>query len=159
MGCNKTGTIDHRYIWQLLRNHTQLGLDKTQLLGPKYLGICAHKLLFSTNPEFDIVDNKDGTGTVSTIIMASFPYTLQNLIPCFPWIAPTPSTLAQSTERKGSNFAIWQHCYKAQAREVASQQLRFPRRSSITSRRSSSPSSTSRGSPVVPRRCASLCSR
>ena len=25
--------------------------------------------------------------------------------------APTPSTLAQSTERKGSNFAIWQHCY------------------------------------------------
>ena len=30
--------------------------------------------------------------------------TLQNLIPC----APTPSTLAQSKERKGSNFAIWQ---------------------------------------------------
>ena len=28
----------------------------------------------------------------------------QNLIPC----APTPSTLAQSKERKGSNFAIWQ---------------------------------------------------
>ena len=24
--------------------------------------------------------------------------------------APTPSTLAQSKERKGSNFAIWQHC-------------------------------------------------
>ena len=23
--------------------------------------------------------------------------------------APTPSTLAQSKERKGSNFAIWQH--------------------------------------------------
>ena len=35
--------------------------------------------------------------------------TLQNLIPSFPWIAPpTPSTLAQSKERKGSNFAIWQ---------------------------------------------------
>ena len=27
--------------------------------------------------------------------------------------APTPSTLAQSKERKGSNFAIWQHCAKA----------------------------------------------
>ena len=25
---------------------------------------------------------------------------------------PTPSTLAQSKERKGSNFAIWQHCPK-----------------------------------------------
>ena len=24
--------------------------------------------------------------------------------------APTPSTLAQSKERKGSNFAFWQHC-------------------------------------------------
>ena len=24
--------------------------------------------------------------------------------------APTPSTLVQSKERKGSNFAIWQHC-------------------------------------------------
>ena len=24
--------------------------------------------------------------------------------------APTPSTLAQSKERKGSNFAIWQPC-------------------------------------------------
>ena len=35
---------------------------------------------------------------------------LQNLIPSFPWIAraPTPSTLAQSKERKGSNFVIWQ---------------------------------------------------
>ena len=27
--------------------------------------------------------------------------------------APTPSTLAQSKERKGSNFAIWQPCRKA----------------------------------------------
>ena len=27
--------------------------------------------------------------------------------------APTPSTLAQSKERKGSNFAIWQPCDKA----------------------------------------------
>ena len=27
--------------------------------------------------------------------------------------APTPSTLAQSKERKGSNFAIWQPCIKA----------------------------------------------
>ena len=36
---------------------------------------------------------------------------LQNLIPSFPWDAsPTPSTLAQSKERKGSNFAIWQPC-------------------------------------------------
>ena len=26
--------------------------------------------------------------------------------------APTPSTLAQSKERKGSNFAIWQPCFK-----------------------------------------------
>ena len=26
--------------------------------------------------------------------------------------APTPSTLAQSKERKGSNFAIWQPCDK-----------------------------------------------
>ena len=26
--------------------------------------------------------------------------------------APTPSTLAQSKERKGSNFAIWQHWTK-----------------------------------------------
>ena len=26
--------------------------------------------------------------------------------------APTPSTLAQSKEREGSNFAIWQLCYK-----------------------------------------------
>ena len=38
--------------------------------------------------------------------------TLQNFIPSFPWIAPppTPSTLAQSKERKGSNFTIWQPC-------------------------------------------------
>ena len=35
---------------------------------------------------------------------------LQNLITSFPWIAPTASTLAQSKERKGSNFAIWQPC-------------------------------------------------
>ena len=35
------------------------------------------------------------------------------MIPSFPWIAPpTPSTLAQSKERKGSNFAIWQPCYR-----------------------------------------------
>ena len=27
--------------------------------------------------------------------------------------APTPSTLTQSKERKGSNFAIWQPCCKA----------------------------------------------
>ena len=27
--------------------------------------------------------------------------------------APTPSTLAQSKERKGSNFAIWQHCVQS----------------------------------------------
>ena len=27
--------------------------------------------------------------------------------------APTPSTLAQSKERKGSNFAIWHPCHKA----------------------------------------------
>ena len=26
--------------------------------------------------------------------------------------APTPSTLAQSKERKGSNFAIWQPCFQ-----------------------------------------------
>ena len=26
--------------------------------------------------------------------------------------APTPSTLAHSKERKGSNFAIWQPCYQ-----------------------------------------------
>ena len=26
--------------------------------------------------------------------------------------APTPSTLAKSKERKGSNFAIWQPCYQ-----------------------------------------------
>ena len=26
--------------------------------------------------------------------------------------APTPSTLAQTKERKGSNFAIWQPCLK-----------------------------------------------
>ena len=25
--------------------------------------------------------------------------------------APTPSTLVQSKERKGSNFSIWQHCF------------------------------------------------
>ena len=37
---------------------------------------------------------------------------LQNLIPSFSWIAPMPSTLAQSKERKGSNFAIWQPCKK-----------------------------------------------
>ena len=31
--------------------------------------------------------------------------------PSFRWIAPpTPSTLAQSKERKGSNFAIWLPC-------------------------------------------------
>ena len=39
--------------------------------------------------------------------------TLQNLISSFPWMAsPTPSTLAQSKERKGSNFAIWQHWWR-----------------------------------------------
>ena len=38
---------------------------------------------------------------------------LLNLILSFPWIAPpTPSTLAQSKERKGSNFAIWQPWYQ-----------------------------------------------
>ena len=30
--------------------------------------------------------------------------------------APTPSTLAQSKERKGSNFAIWQPCHQALGR-------------------------------------------
>ena len=38
----------------------------------------------------------------------------QNLIPSFPWIAPLPSTLAQSKERKISNFAIWQPCRRMQ---------------------------------------------
>ena len=33
----------------------------------------------------------------------------------FPWIAPPPSTLAQSKERKGSNFAIWQPCRNSEA--------------------------------------------
>ena len=31
--------------------------------------------------------------------------------------APTPSLLAQSKERKGSNFAIWQHCHQALRRD------------------------------------------
>ena len=35
--------------------------------------------------------------------------TLQNVIPFFPiGLCPLPSALAQSKERKGSNFAIWQ---------------------------------------------------
>ena len=34
--------------------------------------------------------------------------------------APTPSTLAQSTERKGSNFAIWQHCLQAAGNDSGS---------------------------------------
>ena len=38
--------------------------------------------------------------------------------------APTPSTLAQSKERKGSNFAIWQH-YPVRV-EVHSLSLRVP---------------------------------
>ena len=45
--------------------------------------------------------------------------TQQNLIPSFSWIAPPhpppcapkPSTLAQSKESKGLNFAIWQPCH------------------------------------------------
>ena len=41
---------------------------------------------------------------------------LQNFIPSFPWIAPPPSTLAQSKERKGSNFAIWQPCPSSRAK-------------------------------------------
>ena len=32
-------------------------------------------------------------------------------------MSPTPSTLAQSKERKGSNFAIWQPCTQADAIE------------------------------------------
>ena len=32
--------------------------------------------------------------------------------------APTPSTLAQSKERKGSNFAIWQHWPQRQRRQT-----------------------------------------
>ena len=35
-------------------------------------------------------------------------------------LRPTPSTLAQSKERKGSNFAIWQPCGQALACDVAS---------------------------------------
>ena len=31
--------------------------------------------------------------------------------------APTPSSLAQSKERKGSNFAIWQPCLKVLNKE------------------------------------------
>ena len=31
--------------------------------------------------------------------------------------APTPSTLAQSKERKGSNFAIWQPCFKGKSND------------------------------------------
>ena len=31
--------------------------------------------------------------------------------------APAPSTLAQSRERKGSNYAIWQHCPRARGHE------------------------------------------
>ena len=39
--------------------------------------------------------------------------------------APTPSTLAQSKERKGSNFAIWQPCVpEGHAEERAPLQLR-----------------------------------
>ena len=34
--------------------------------------------------------------------------------------APTPSTLVQSKERKGSNFAIWQPCSKEEESSVVS---------------------------------------
>ena len=34
--------------------------------------------------------------------------------------APTPSTLAQSKERKGSNFAIWQPCEQSAASAATS---------------------------------------
>ena len=50
---------------------------------------------------------------------------LQNLIPSFPWIAPPPSTLAQSKERKGSNFAIWQHWLYLEVAASTRQQLSF----------------------------------
>ena len=36
---------------------------------------------------------------------------------------PKPSTLARSKERKGSNFAIWQHC--SQSRNFSELQERF----------------------------------
>ena len=32
--------------------------------------------------------------------------------------APTPSTLAQSKDRKGSNFAIWQPCSQGQSVQI-----------------------------------------
>ena len=35
--------------------------------------------------------------------------------------APTPSTLAQFKERKGSNFAIWQPCYQVNGKKFAIQ--------------------------------------
>ena len=62
----------------------------------------------------------------------------QNLIPLIPWIAPPPSTLAQSKERKGSNFAIWQpclHCLSSFVTSIRSWRFLsavpfFPRRSS-----------------------------
>ena len=49
--------------------------------------------------------------------------------------APTPSTLAQSKERKGSNFAIWHHWRKAGTRDF-SEKLHL---TSLKSNRFSSP--------------------
>ena len=40
--------------------------------------------------------------------------------------APTPSTLAQSKERKGSNFAIWQPCSQLPRLPVLSFLVRHP---------------------------------
>ena len=57
---------------------------------------------------------------------------LQNLIPSFPGLCPPPSTLAQSKERKGSNFAIWQPCVKDSETiyklKMAANELSKPRR-------------------------------
>ena len=39
--------------------------------------------------------------------------------------APTPSTLAQSKERKGSNFAIWQQCCGKQGRRETAADLKL----------------------------------
>ena len=38
-------------------------------------------------------------------------------------MGPTPSTLAQSKERKGSNFAIWQPCLQVHRRTRALRKL------------------------------------
>ena len=104
---------------RLVRALVELALGRRRQLDPALLAprlVTVEVLLVPADLGEDVAVELEGEAAVLADLDKVARW--QNLIPSFPWIAPPhpppsapkPYTLAQSKERKGSNFAIWQPC-------------------------------------------------